>query len=124
MPFLLYTFIHIETNLLNADEDIMLLYAGLLGKDASKNEILKMILADYFEAKTQMNMLLGENIEEGRKSQLQNISRRGNALKTLNKLQVKRLKEWRNANEKEKQKHLHHLFIITNALSGGLKQTG
>ena len=123
-PFLLYTFIHIETNLLNTDEEMMLLYAGLLGKDGNKKEILRMILADYNEAKTQMNLLLGENIEERRKSQLQNISRRGNALKTLNKLQVKRLKEWRKAGEKEKEKHLHHLFIITNALSGGLKQTG
>ena len=122
-PFLHYTFIHIETNLLNADEDMMQRYAELLPDENVRSELLTFLKTDMEKARHHLNVLLGEDLENRRKAQLDNAARRGNALRTLNRFQIDNLKEFR-MEEKEPEEQLHSLFIITNAISDGLKHTG
>ncbi|MBK9290502.1 MAG: phosphoenolpyruvate carboxylase [Bacteroidetes bacterium] len=126
-PFLHYTLIHIETNLLNADEHIMRSYAELFDDQPARERILGLITSEMEDARNLINELLGGNMLSRRRSQLANVECRGPALSLLNHRQIALIKKWRElrsqqANEADRMLPL--LLMLTNALSGGLKHTG
>lgn len=126
-PFLRYTLIHIETNLLNAEPNLMATYASLVEDEQLRTEFLDKILLEYKESLHQVGALLGDHAENRRVSLLENINRRKKPLFTLHQLQVDKLKEWRKIKEQDPEKGeelLNKLLIITTAISGGVKNTG
>ncbi len=126
-PFLRYTLIHIETNLLNAEPNLMASYASLVEDEQLRTDFLDKILLEYKESLHQVGALLGDHAENRRVSLLENINRRKKPLFTLHQLQVDKLKEWRKIKEQDPVKGeelLNKLLIITTAISGGVKNTG
>ena len=126
-PFLKYSLIQIETNLLNTDPDIMQEFADLIEDEQVRNELMTLILADYNKCQEQIELLMGAPIEARRISRLENNKLRGKALEMLHHIQIESLKEWRQLNESEtepRERLLLRLLLLVNALSGGLKSTG
>jgi phosphoenolpyruvate carboxylase len=126
-PFLRYTLIHIETNLLNADASLMSSYASLVEDESLRKEFIDRILVEYAESITQVATLLGDQTENRRGSLLENINRRKRPLLSLHKMQLAKLKEWREIKDSDPVKAetlLNKLLVITTAISGGVKNTG
>ncbi len=126
-PFLRYTLIHIETNILNADLQLMKQYAALVKEDSIREDFLKLIIDEYTLTREQVIDLLGEEAENRRYKLLDNVNRRHNALLKLHQLHINYLNQWRQipANQEDRHKHLlDQLLMITTALSSGLKSTG
>lgn len=126
-PFLRYALIQIETNLLNADTEMMKEYASLVTDGALRSELLSRILEEHQRSMQQIDFMLGGNTAERRENLLTNIQRRRNALSTLHKMQTRLLKEWRSIREQnpaEADVLLNQLLVITTAISGGVKNTG
>jgi phosphoenolpyruvate carboxylase len=126
-PFLRYTLIHIETNLLNSDLQLMAQYAELVKEDKVRTEFLKLITDEYTLAREQIIDLFGEEAESRRYKLLENIKRRRKILTKLHQLHIFYLKRWRQIPENERENDhnmLDLLLMITTALSSGLKSTG
>lgn len=126
-PFLRYTLIHIETNLLNADLQLMKQYAALIKEDIVREDFLKLIINEYTLAREHVIDLLGEEAENRRHKLLDNVKRRQKALLKLHHLHINYLNKWRQIPENEKDQNqnlLNLLLMITTALSSGLKSTG
>lgn len=126
-PLLHYTLIHIETNLLNADTDMMQHYASLVEDENLRDRIMHNIRREMQLAGELINELLGGNLITRRRSQMTNVECRGPALNLLNIRQVNLIRRWRMLCEQQPEaadSMLPLLLMITNALSGGLKHTG
>ena len=126
-PFLNYRFIQIESNLLNADIDIMKNFAGLVQDQQTGQELMDLILSDYHICLKNIERIMGETVETRRISKLENIKLRNNALKVLHEIQINYLIKWRNLRESDPEhgdQPLLQLLLLVNALSGGLKSTG
>ncbi len=123
-PFIRYTLIHIETNILNADLQLMQQYAGLVNDENIRNDFLKLITDEYKLAKEQVIDLLGEEAESRRYKLLDNVNRRHNALLKLHNLHINYLNQWRQTPENQNCQLQDLLLMITTALSSGLKSTG
>jgi phosphoenolpyruvate carboxylase len=126
-PFLRYTLIHIETNLLNADPDLMAVYASMVGNKEVRDEMMEMIMPEHSEGIRQIIELLGEEAENRRHSLLDNIDRRRNTLQKLHQMHIDKIKEWRAMDKCDQNRSgaiLDKLLMITTAISGGLKSTG
>ncbi len=126
-PFLRYTLIHIETNILNADEQRMTDYAQLVEDEKLRDEFLGLIKEEYQKSHKLLLGLLGNEAQNRRYSLMDNIQRRKRGLHYLHQQHIEMLREWRSLTEAEKESHeylLDRLLLITTALSGGLKSTG
>ena len=126
-PFLRYILIQIETNLLNADPDVIDLYVSLVEDTELRNELQKDIMLELNRSTKQVASLLGGNTESRRASLFENINQRKSLLYLLHKLQVQKLREWRKIDQKntiEAEDLLNKLLVITTAISGGIKGTG
>jgi phosphoenolpyruvate carboxylase len=125
--FLKYRLIQIETNLLNADPQIMKAFAEMVPNPSVRSELLEHILDDYQEGLQQIAYLMSGPVAERRISQLENIRLRGKALAILHQMQIRDIKKWRSLKEMDPEaadKLLFKLLLLVNALSGGLKGTG
>ncbi|HSK13058.1 MAG TPA: phosphoenolpyruvate carboxylase [Phnomibacter sp.] len=126
-PFLMYTLIQVETNLLNADEKWMRAFAELVPDRALADELLQTILADRNEGLQQISTWLGSPADERRITQLTNVRLRGQALDHLHQLQIAYIKQWRALPDKEgpeANELLQKLLLLVNAIAGGLRHTG
>jgi phosphoenolpyruvate carboxylase len=126
-PFLRYTLIHMETNLYNADQQLMKQYADMVDDGNIRSRFSQLIMDEYAIAQEQIIDLLGEEAINHRHSLLDNIQRRKRALIKLHQLHIKNLNQWRQLPEEQKDLDislLERLLMITTALSGGLKSTG
>lgn len=126
-PLLKYSLIQIETNLLNADKNIMEAFADLTKDENVKKQLMELILTDFENCKKQIGKLNTAPVEERRISKLENTRLRKQGLGILHELQIETLKEWRDVREKDPKKGeelLLMLLLLVNALSGGLKSTG
>jgi len=126
-PFLRYTLIHIETNLLNADKQLMKQYANLVKDDVLRSDFMNLIMDEFTQAREQLMELLGEEAVNRRHSLLDNIHRRRRALIKLHQMHINYLNQWRQLTDEQKDANpdlLDRLLMITTALSGGLKSTG
>ncbi|MGL2987132.1 phosphoenolpyruvate carboxylase [Flavobacterium sp. RSSA_27] len=125
--FLKYMLIHIETNLIIADPEIMKEYAALVKDSGIKDHFLTMILQEHNDGKKQIELLFDEPLEKRRINQLENLNKRKNELSILHHLQVKYIKEWRELKEEQPEKAekiLTKLLSLINSISSGLKSTG
>jgi phosphoenolpyruvate carboxylase len=126
-PFLRYTLIHIETNLLNASKEIMKAYAALVEDKSERKLIFDMISGELENSQQQIAALFEEPASVRRVSVYDNAKRRESVLHALHQLQITSMKEWRNLQQAQSDdagKLLEKLLMITNAISGGLKNTG
>lgn len=126
-PFLKYSLIQIETNLLNSDADIMTAFADLVEDPQTKEELMDLILTDYQTALKKIEDITEGSVESRRVSKLENIKLRNNALKVLHDIQISYLVKWRKLDQKDtklKDQYLLQLLMLVNAISGGLKNTG
>lgn len=126
-PFLKYSLIQIETNLLNVDTGVMNAFADQLEDSAVRQELMELILTDYKNGLEEIEELTTAPQEERRISKLENIKLRKDALNVLHDIQLDYLKKWRSLGEtdsKESNQYLLQLLLLVNALSGGLKSTG
>ncbi len=126
-PFLKYSLIQIETNLLLADKDIMEDFAGLVTDPATKKELMELILTDYDTCLEKIEQLMGASVEERRISRLENNKLRKDALSILHQIQIQSLRQWREVKESDPEKSeqlLLRLLLLVNVLAGGLKSTG
>ncbi len=126
-PFLKYSLIQIESNLLNSDTDIMKAFAGLAPDTQANRELMDMILTDYQTCLDEIEKIMGATVEVRRISRLEDNKLRNNALKVLHEIQIDHLRKWRGIRETGPEKsdeYLLPLLLLVNALSGGLKSTG
>lgn len=126
-PFLRYTLIHMETNLLNADRQLMQQYAQMVKDPSLRDLFLSQILDDHAHATQLIMELLGEEAQNRRSSLLSNIGRRKDTLAVLHHLHIGHLAQWRAISNPEKENQealLDKLLMLTSALSAGLKSTG
>jgi phosphoenolpyruvate carboxylase len=126
-PFLYYTLIMVETNLLNADPTQMRAYAELVEDEQVRGELLDFLLQDYEAGLAEISTLFGRSVEERRQSQLDNITRRQSALNKLHTIHRQAIQAWRRAQSQQDtaaEQLLETLLLLTNAISGGLKNTG
>lgn len=126
-PFLKYRLIQIESNLLNADNEVMKKFAEMVENPQAKQELMELILADYEACVNNIAEIMEEPIETRRVSKLENIKLRNNALKSLHDIQVDTISKWRDIRETDSELNDHmllQLLLLVNALSGGLKSTG
>lgn len=122
-PLLRYILIQVETNLLNADQEIMNLYASLVQNRDTGVTFTKWIMDEHQLSLEEIGKLLGNERESRRIGLLDSINRRKNALHGLHQLQLKNLKLWRAAKEPDSPL-VTRLLKITTALASGLKNTG
>lgn len=126
-PFLKYSLIQIESNLLNSDTDIMNAFANLLEDKKTRQELMDLILTDYSNGLEKIEELTETPVEVRRISKLENIKLRNAALKKLHEIQLDYLTNWRNIKDKDpvlSEQYLLQLLLLVNALSGGLQNTG
>jgi phosphoenolpyruvate carboxylase len=126
-PFLKYSLIQIESNLLNSDSEVMKAFADLVPDAQTKKELMDLILADYQICLGKIEELLGASVESRRISKLESVKLRNHALKVLHQIQIKYLLQWRDIRETDparSDQFLLQLLLLVNALSGGLKSTG
>jgi phosphoenolpyruvate carboxylase len=126
-PFMRYTLIQIETNLLLAEPELMRAYADLAEDQKIAATILGLVLEDYQKAQKGIAELLGGSIEERRLSRLEGIRMREQGLLWLHALQIRYLKEWRGLSDRGTaagQELLTVLLATINSISSGLKNTG
>ena len=126
-PFLRYTLIHIETNLMNADAGFMKQYASLVSDEQVQQTILDLLLQEHAQALDEIGLLFDEDRSTRRSSLLDSLQRRQQPLALLHHMQLSNLKQWRTVKETNPQESdllLNKLLVITSALAGGLKNTG
>lgn len=126
-PFLKYCLIQIESNLLNADPDIMSAFAELVQNQQTKEELIDLILTDYQICLRTIEEVLGAPVALRRVSRLEDNKLRNSGLSKLHEMQIQSLKKWRRIRDTDPQQneqYLLQLLLLINALSGGLKSTG
>jgi phosphoenolpyruvate carboxylase len=126
-PFLKYSLIQIESNLLNSDTNIMKSFADLLEDQKTRNELMDLILNDYRNGLDKIEELTEASVDVRRISKLENIKLRNNALIALHEIQLNYLVKWRSKKETDQKQsdiYLLQLLLLVNALSGGLQNTG
>jgi phosphoenolpyruvate carboxylase len=126
-PFLKYSLIQIESNLLNADATTMKAFAELVSDPATRNDLMELILTDYDTCLQQIEKLMNAPVEDRRISKLENNKLRKEALMIMHQIQIQSLKEWRKHKDSNPEKSdplLFKLLLLVNVLSGGLKGTG
>lgn len=126
-PFLKYTLIQVETNLLNADTRWMEAFAALVPDAALAKTMMGKMMSEFNEALEQISTLLGTPSSDRRTTQMENVHLRGEALGKLHELQLAYLAEWRAIPDKETdgaRELLKKLLLLVNAIAGGLKHTG
>jgi len=126
-PFLKYSLIQIESNLLNSDRDIMKAFADLVENSDVRKELMDLILTDYQACLDNIQELMGASVEQRRISKLENNKLRHEALQVLHEIQINYLSNWRSLKDQDKElsdEYLMQLLLLVNVLSGGLKSTG
>jgi phosphoenolpyruvate carboxylase len=127
-PFFKYLIIQIESNLLNADPDIMQRFAGYVDNESLREDIMALIMGDYKSALSQTDDIMSGKRSKRRFSKIEDSDLRKEALDMLHNLQIRYLSKKRTitdeTSEEESVHIINHLLLTVNALSGGLKSTG
>ncbi len=124
-PFLRYVLIQVETNIMNAEPEVMEAYAALVKDENVRQEMTSVIKAEHAKGLEEIARMFDQNREERRQSLLDNLNRRNDVLISLHKLQIKNLRDWRASKDRSADDNLvTHLLQITTALASGLKNTG
>ena len=125
--FVRYILTNIDTSLATTDEEIMKIYAGLVGRQNVRDSILELLLNELEKTRRLMKELLGRPVYERRKNHYYSTALRAEALDVLHKNQVKQLDRWRHnsaTDEASKKELLNQLLISVNAIANAMGTTG
>ncbi|MEI6847418.1 MAG: phosphoenolpyruvate carboxylase [Chlorobiaceae bacterium] len=127
-PPLRYIISNADTSIASADLQIMHQYAALVNNRDIREKFISMIETEYHKTITFINILYAEPLKTQRLNVNRFIAQRREGLEILHRLQISRLKQWRelkhSGKHKEAENMLPELFLTVNAISGGLRTTG
>ena len=127
-PFFRYLMMNVETNVYNADKEIMQLYGQLVDDEHVREKYLNQIIAEYDKTKEMLSILFESATEARRPRMFKTLSLRSSGLKSLHLMQINLLKEWRERlhehNVASADNLLIELLLSINAIASGLRTTG
>lgn len=126
-PLWRYILIQVETNLMNAEKEIMESYAALVKDENVRKEMLEIITEEHNKSLLEIEKMFDKQRDMRRISQIDSKKKRKAVLKALHKMQIKFLARWRaqkELNSTTSNQIITHLLEITTALANGLKNTG
>jgi phosphoenolpyruvate carboxylase len=127
-PFVRYILTNVDSGLAATDPDIIRKYASLVEEDEIRNDILPMILDEYFLTKELLAEMLQRPFEERRVNHYYSTRLRAVALDLMHRVQIDVLKRWRGQKETgitEVSNQQNILLLKTiNAVANALGSTG
>jgi phosphoenolpyruvate carboxylase len=128
-PLLRYLFMNVELAVMQADQDIMHLYAGLVENRELREKFQSHIDAEFELITGFLPQLFKAPRAERRQMQFSGMALRKAPLAALHHHQIVLLREWRKAQQSENgsdaaKKMLGDLFLSVNAIAGGIRNTG
>ena len=128
-PLLRYLFMNVELAVLQADPEIMQLYAGLVQDREIKEHFHGLIKSEFELTSNLLNQLFREPLIKRRPVQLAAVDLRQEPLAALHRQQVDLLREWRRLLQTDDSgaaavNLLGDLFLSVNAIAGGIRNTG
>jgi phosphoenolpyruvate carboxylase len=118
---ILYILTNIESSIYSANVNLMVQYSALVEDTAIREFFLKNIIEEYNLCKEIFSELFSSSFHERRPRLTKTLELREKPLNALHQAQISKLKLWR-LNPTEDL--LTELFLITNAIAGGLRTTG
>jgi len=116
-----YIFTNIESSIYSANLALMKQYSALVKDKNIKKVFEDKIIIEFSLSEKRVGELFTHSFESRRPRLAKTLALREQPLKTLHLSQIEKLREWR---EKGKDESLTELFLITNAIAGGLRTTG
>lgn len=128
-PLLRYLFMNVELAVLQADQEIMRSYAGLVENPGIRECFLNNIEAEFELTANLLQRLFKEPLADRRPIQLAAMKLRTAPLAALHRQQIELLREWRveqknDCSSDAGNKLLDDLFLSVNAIAGGIRTTG
>lgn len=127
-PFFRYLMMNVETNIYNADKEIMQFYGHLVDDDQVRDKYLTQIVNEYDRTKEMLSLLFESKVEDRRPRMFRTLAFRSSGLKSLHLMQINLLKQWRqnlqDQNSGSAEKLLIELLLSINAIASGLRTTG
>jgi phosphoenolpyruvate carboxylase len=102
-------------------------YAGLVTYPEIRDQIFKIISAEFERTREQLRKVFGGSLEERRPRMGKTLLLRASALALLHEQQIKTIREWRNAqkeNPTKAEELLPRVLLSINAIASGLRTTG
>ncbi len=126
--FLRYVLKNIETSVYTASPEIMVEYSKLVEDELLRKKIIQDIQEEYNQTILILDEVLGGSVQQRRPKLFKSIAIRNSGLKSLHKLQISLLSEWRVLQKLEKhsqaEKVLNRLLLTVNAIASALRTTG
>jgi phosphoenolpyruvate carboxylase len=126
--FVRYILTNVDTSLTATDEEIMVMYAGLVEEKQVRDDILGMLLEELSLTRKMMLDLLGNPISQRRVNHYLSTRLRAEALLPLHQEQVHLLSLWRKALKKGDSgladQLLRDLLLSVNAIASAMGTTG
>ncbi|MBA4407912.1 MAG: phosphoenolpyruvate carboxylase [Odoribacter sp.] len=127
-PLVRYILTNVDSGLAATDPEIIELYASLVDDENVKNDILPLILSEYYLTKTLLAELLVRPFVQRRKNHYYSTRLRAVALELMHQMQVKALRQWRNNKDSVEPEVTDQQNIILlktiNAVANALGSTG
>jgi phosphoenolpyruvate carboxylase len=127
-PFFRYLMMNVETNVFNADKEIMQMYGHLVDDEQVREKYLTQITEEYDRTKEMLSLLFESKTETRRPRMFKTLTLRSSGLKSLHLMQINLLREWRQSlhdqNSGSADKLLIELLLSINAIASGLRTTG
>lgn len=128
-PLLRYLFMNVELAVLQADQEIMHSYAGLVENRDVRERFLCKIDAEFELTANLLQRVFKEPLADRRPMQLAAMNLRTAPLAALHRQQIELLREWRMEQKNDGtsdagNKLLGDLFLSVNAIAGGIRNTG
>jgi phosphoenolpyruvate carboxylase len=126
--FVRYVLTNVDTSLAATDEEIMTLYASLVGDAHVREDILGMLQRELALTRRMMLDLLGSPISSRRVNHYHSTRLRAAALLPLHREQVRLLASWRKArgegDRQQEEELLRDLLRSVNAIANAMGTTG
>ena len=128
-PLLRYLLMNVELAVLQADQDIMHSYAGLVESSAVRVHFQHKIDLEFELTAKLLQRIFKEPLAERRPMQLASMTLRKAPLAALHHQQIDLLRQWRQTQSTDgsldtANKLLSDLFLSVNAIAGGVRNTG
>jgi phosphoenolpyruvate carboxylase len=126
--FVRYVLTNVDTSLAATDEEIMIMYAGLVEEKQVREDILGMLLKELALTRDMMQDLLPIPISRRRVNHHLSTRLRAEALQPLHQEQVQLLRQWRQAQKQGEASRadqlLRDLLLSVNAIASAMGTTG
>jgi phosphoenolpyruvate carboxylase len=127
-PLLRYILTNVDSGLAATDPELIRLYASLVEEEPIRNDILTLILNEFYLTQNLLAELLEKPFQVRRKNHFYSTRLRAEALNVMHHVQVNTLLQWRsvkNSNQPDADNNLNIILLKTiNAVANGLGSTG